>query len=79
MDSDGRKIISHSPATDTIGDSVFYVEADGGSYISDYLNTYSYGRSSPDLFGDSSKDGWRIASSGSAGSLGDHYVYDSYG
>ena len=34
---------------------------------------------SPDLFGDSSKDGWRIASSGSVGSLGDHYVYDSYG
>ena len=32
-----------------------------------------------DLFGDSSKDGWRVASSGSAGSLGDHYVYDSYG
>ena len=41
------EIISYSPATDTIGDSVFYVEADGGSYISDYLNTYSYGRSSP--------------------------------
>ena len=39
------EIISYSPATDTIGDSVFYVEADGGSYISDYLNTYSYGRS----------------------------------
>ena len=39
----------------------------------------SYGRSSPDLFGDSSKDGWRIASSGSVGSLGNHYVYDSYG
>ena len=37
------EIISYSPATDTIGDSVFYVEADGGSYISDYLNTYSYG------------------------------------
>ena len=34
---------------------------------------------SQDLFGDSSKDGWRIASSGSVGSLGDHYVYDSYG
>lgn len=32
-----------------------------------------------DLFGDSSKDGWRVASSGSVGSLGDHYVYDSYG
>ena len=38
------KILCYSPATDTIGDSVFYVEADGGSYISDYLNTYSYGR-----------------------------------
>ena len=44
-----------SPATDTIGDSVFYVEADGGSYISDYLNTYSYGArrlNSPDLHPD---------------------------
>lgn len=29
-----------------------YIEADGGSYISDYLNTYSYGRSSPDLHPD---------------------------
>lgn len=49
------EIISYSPATDTIGDSVFYVEADGGSYISDYLNTYSYGArrlNSPDLHPD---------------------------
>lgn len=35
---------------------------------------------SPDLdTGDGSKDGWRVASSGSVGSLGDHYVHDSYG
>lgn len=35
---------------------------------------------SPDLYtGDGSKDGWRVASSGGVGSLGDHYVHDSYG
>ena len=38
------ELLYYSPATDTIGDSVFYVETDGGSYISDYLNTYSYGK-----------------------------------
>lgn len=40
----GWKIIYYSSAIDTIGDSVLYIEANGGSYITDYLSTYSYGR-----------------------------------
>lgn len=72
------EIISYSPATDTIGDSVFYVEADGGSYISDYLNTYSYGNSSPHLDDNFEIYAWHVTDGGIV-----YYNYDvhmdSYG
>lgn len=35
--------VKHSPAIDTVADSIFYVATDGGAYISDYISTYSYG------------------------------------
>lgn len=75
-----------SPSTNAVsvvyGGIAFSVNITGDTYLDMYgIGSSSYGRfaHSPDLFGDSSKDGWRIASSGSVGSLGDHYVYDSYG
>ena len=37
--------ILRSPAIDTVADSIFYVDTNGGAYISDYISTYSYGNS----------------------------------
>lgn len=42
---------AHSPAIDTVADSIFYVATDGGAYISDYISTYSYGSPYTDYIG----------------------------
>lgn len=78
-DSCGWKILYYSPAIDTIGDSVLYIEANGGSYITDYLSTYSYGAggiNSPD-FDNLDYSAHHVEMDGSI--LGNWYVTGSYG